>query len=179
MSTHETATLAGGCFWCLEAVFLELRGVHAVRSGYTGGQVHNPTYEHVCTGTTGHAEAVQIEFDPQQITYRDLLDVFFTIHDPTTQDRQGADVGSQYRSAIFHHSPEQQATAQAVIAELSAQGVWDDPIVTQVAPLTTFYPAEAYHHDYYRRNPNAGYCRVVIAPKVAKARAKFLEKLRR
>jgi peptide-methionine (S)-S-oxide reductase len=179
VSTYETATLAGGCFWCLEAVFLELRGVSAVRSGYTGGHVPTPTYEHVCSGGTGHAEAVQIEFDPQVIRYRDLLDVFFTIHDPTTPDRQGADVGTQYRSAIFYHTPEQKATAESVMAALAARGVWDDPIVTQLAPLTEFYPAEAYHRDYYRRNPGAGYCRVVIAPKVAKARAAFLDKLKR
>jgi peptide-methionine (S)-S-oxide reductase len=176
---QETATLAGGCFWCLEAVFLELKGVERVESGYAGGHVPRPTYEHVCTGATGHAEVVQITFDPDVISYRDLLNVFFTIHDPTTKDRQGADVGTQYRSAIFYHSAEQQAEARAAIADLETQGVWDDPIVTQVVPLTEFYPAEAYHRDYYRRNPGASYCRVVIAPKVAKARAKFTNALRR
>jgi peptide-methionine (S)-S-oxide reductase len=175
----ETATLAGGCFWCLEAVYELLRGVQSVQSGYTGGHVPNPTYEAVCTGTTGHAEAVQIEFDPEQISYRDLLDVFFTIHDPTTLNRQGHDIGTQYRSAIYTHSDEQRATAEAVIADLTAQRLWDAPIVTEVTPLTHYYPAEDYHAQYYRTNPEAAYCRVVIAPKVAKARAKFVERLAR
>ena len=179
MNRRETATLAGGCFWCLEAVFLELRGVESVASGYAGGRMPRPTYEQVCGGTTGHAEVVQVVFDPDVISYRDLLDVFFTIHDPTTLNRQGADVGTQYRSAIFYHSEEQRAAAAGAIAELGASGVWDDPIVTEVVPLTEFYPAEEYHRDYYRRNPNQSYCRVVIAPKVAKARSKFLAKLRR
>ena len=178
MSRRETATLAGGCFWCLEAVFLELRGVESVKSGYTGGRTPKPTYEQVCTGMTGHAEVVQVVFDPDVVSFRDLLDVFFTIHDPTTLNRQGNDAGTQYRSAIFHHSEEQRAAATAAIAELTAAGTWDDPIVTEVAPLTEFFPAEAYHDDYFRRNPNQSYCRVVIAPKVAKARKKFLEKLR-
>jgi peptide-methionine (S)-S-oxide reductase len=176
--TTETATLAGGCFWCLEAVFQQLQGVERVSSGYTGGRMPNPTYEAVCGGNTGHAEAVQVVFDPSVISYRDLLDVFFTIHDPTTLDRQGADVGTQYRSAIFYHTPAQQATAQAVIADLGGQGVWDAPIVTAVVPLEQFYPAEAYHQDYYRRNPTQAYCRVVIAPKVAKLRQHFLERLK-
>ena len=175
----ETATLAGGCFWCLEAVFLELKGVEAVQSGYTGGHVPRPTYEHVCTGETGHAEAVQVKFDPAVISFRDLLDVFFTIHDPTTPDRQGADVGTQYRSAIFYQSPAQEAGARAKIKELEAAGVWDDPIVTQVVPLEEYFPAEDYHNDYYRRNRNASYCQVVVAPKVAKARSKFVAKLKR
>ena len=179
MNRRETATLAGGCFWCLEAVFLELRGVESVASGYAGGRMPRPTYEQVCGGTTGHAEVVQVVFDPDVISYRDLLDVFFTIHDPTTLNRQGADVGTQYRSAIFYHSEEQRAAAAGAIAELGASGVWDDPIVTELVPLTEFYPAEEYHRDYYRRNPNQSYCRVVIAPKVAKARSKFLAKLRR
>jgi len=179
VAQREIATLAGGCFWCLEAVFLDLKGVERVESGYTGGHVPRPTYEHVCTGTTGHAEVVQVTFDPDVIAFRDLLDVFFTIHDPTTPDRQGADVGTQYRSAIFYHSPEQESTAKATIAELGAAGVWDDPIVTQVVPLREFYPAEEYHRDYYRRNPNASYCRIVIAPKVAKARSQFLARLKR
>jgi peptide-methionine (S)-S-oxide reductase len=169
------ATLAGGCFWCLEAAYLQLKGVSKVTSGYAGGAVRNPTYEQVCTGQTGHAEVVQIEFDPAVVSYRDLLDVFFTIHDPTTRNQQGADVGTQYRSAIFYHSPEQQAEAKAAIA--AAAEVWDNPIVTEVVPLTEFYPAEAYHTDYFRRNPDQGYCRAVIAPKVAKLRAKHFAKL--
>lgn len=170
------ATLAGGCFWCLEAVFQQLKGVSRVASGYAGGKRPNPTYEQVCTGTTGHAEVVQVEFDPAVVSYRDLLDVFFTIHDPTTLNQQGADVGTQYRSAIFFHSPEQQRDANDAIAE--AKKTWDDPIVTEIVPLTQFYPAEEYHKDYYVRNPNQGYCRVVIAPKVAKARQHFFEKLK-
>lgn len=170
------ATLAGGCFWCLEAVFQQLKGVSKVTSGYAGGKRANPTYEQVCTGTTGHAEVVQVEFDPAVISYRDLLDVFFTIHDPTTLNQQGADTGTQYRSAIFFHSPEQQRDANDAIAE--AQKTWDDPIVTEIVPLTQFYPAEEYHTNYYVRNPNQGYCRVVIAPKVAKARQHFFEKLK-
>jgi peptide-methionine (S)-S-oxide reductase len=173
----ETATLAGGCFWCLEAAFQLLKGVSRVTSGYAGGTMPNPTYEAVCTGTTGHAEVVQVEFDPAVISYRDLLDVFFTIHDPTTLNQQGADVGTQYRSAVFFHSPEQERTARATIAELEAGKVWDDPIVTEIVPLTVFYPAEAYHRDYYLRNPGQGYCRAVIAPKVAKLRKHFFEKL--
>lgn len=170
------ATLAGGCFWCLEAVFQQLKGVSKVTSGYAGGKRPNPTYEQVCTGTTGHAEVVQVEFDPAVVSYRDLLDVFFTIHDPTTLNQQGADVGTQYRSAIFFRSPEQQRDANDAIAE--AQKTWDDPIVTEIVPLTQFYPAEEYHKDYYVRNPSQGYCRVVIAPKVAKARQHFFEKLK-
>jgi peptide-methionine (S)-S-oxide reductase len=173
----ETATLAGGCFWCLEAAFQLLKGVSRVTSGYAGGTMPNPSYEAVCTGSTGHAEVVQVEFDPAVISYRDLLDVFFTIHDPTTLNQQGVDVGTQYRSAVFFHSPEQERTARATIAELEAGKVWDDPIVTEVVPLTEFYPAEAYHRDYYRRNPGQGYCRAVIAPKVAKLRKHFFEKL--
>jgi peptide-methionine (S)-S-oxide reductase len=175
---QEITTLAGGCFWCLEAVFLDLKGVSRVESGYAGGHVAGPSYEQVCTGTTGHAEVVQITFDPDVISFRDLLDVFFTIHDPTTKDRQGADVGTQYRSAIFYHSAEQEATARATIKRLDASRVWDAPIVTEIVPLKEFYAAEQYHKDYFRRNPNASYCRVVIAPKVSKARAKFLEKLK-
>ena len=170
------ATLAGGCFWCLEAVFQQLKGVSKVMSGYAGGKRPNPTYEQVCTGATGHAEVVQVEFDPAVISYRDLLDVLFTIHDPTTLNQQGADVGTQYRSAIFFHTPEQQRDANDAIAE--AQKTWDDPIVTEIVPLTQFYPAEEYHKDYYVRNPNQGYCRVVIAPKVAKFRKHYLEKLK-
>jgi len=178
-NSPEVATLAGGCFWCLEAVFLELKGVDSVRSGYAGGALPNPTYELVCTGTTGHAEVVQIAFDPNVISFRELLEIFFVIHDPTTLDRQGGDVGTQYRSAIFYHTPQQKAEAERVIAELQAAHVWDDPIVTQLVPLEKFYPAEDYHRDYFRRNPNQGYCRAVIAPKVAKLRKRFFEKLRK
>lgn len=174
----QTLTLGGGCFWCLDAVFRELRGVEKVQSGYAGGTVPNPSYRQVCTGKTGHAEVVQITFDPEAITYRELLEVFFTIHDPTTLNRQGPDVGTQYRSAIFHHTREQKAVAEAVIGELAAAKLWDAPIVTEVSPLTAFYPAEEYHRDYYRRNPEEPYCSMVIAPKVAKARSRFLEKLK-
>ncbi len=176
---RETATLAGGCFWCLEAVFLELAGVERVASGYTGGQVPHPSYELVCAGTTGHAEAVQITFDPATITYRALLEVFFTIHDPTTLNRQGPDVGTQYRSAIFYHTPEQRDTAEAVMAELTQAGLWPQPIVTTLEPLDEFFPAEAYHQDYYRRNPAQPYCQAMIEPKLAKARKQFLDKLKR
>jgi len=174
----EIATLAGGCFWCLEAAFQQLKGVSNVASGYAGGTVPNPSYEAVCTGTTGHAEVTQVEFDPAVISYRDLLDVFFTIHDPTTLNQQGGDVGTQYRSAIFYQSPEQERTARATIGALEAEKVWDDPIVTEVVPLTVFYPAESYHRDYYNRNQNQPYCRAVIAPKVAKLRKHFMEKLK-
>jgi len=174
----EKATLAGGCFWCLEAVYVQLRGVERVDSGYTGGTSENPTYEEVCSGRTGHAEVVQITYDADVISYRDLLDIFFTIHDPTTLNRQGADVGTQYRSAIFYDSPEQKQIADEVIRRVDAEKIWDAPIVTQVVPLTRFYPAEEYHRDYYERNPQQGYCRVVIAPKVAKFRKQFLEKLK-
>ena len=175
----EVATLAGGCFWCLEAVYVELRGVERVVSGYAGGATSDPTYREVCAGTTGHAEVVQITFDPEVVSFRELLEVFFTIHDPTTPNRQGADVGTQYRSAIFYHSAGQREVAEEVIAELGASGVWGDPIVTEVAPLTKFYPAEDYHQEYYARNPEQGYCRVVVAPKVAKFRQKYLEKLKK
>jgi peptide-methionine (S)-S-oxide reductase len=173
----EIATLGGGCFWCLDAVYRELRGVTRVESGYAGGKRPNPSYESVCTGATGHAEVVQITFDPSVISYRDLLAVFFTIHDPTTLNRQGADVGTQYRSVIFYHTPEQHETAKATIASLEAEGLWDAPIVTELAPAPPFYAAEAYHQDYFRRNQNQGYCQIVIAPKVAKARKKFLAQL--
>jgi peptide-methionine (S)-S-oxide reductase len=175
---HEVATLAGGCFWCLEAAFVDLKGVERVESGYAGGRVPNPSYEAVCTGSTGHAEVVQITFDPDMVSFSDLLHVFFTIHDPTTLNQQGGDVGTQYRSAVFYHSPEQQVEAARVTAELEAENVWDDPIVTEVKPLEEFYPAEEYHRDYYRRNPNQGYCRAVIAPKVAKVRKLYFDKLK-
>lgn len=174
----QVATLAGGCFWCLEAVFEQLRGVTKVMSGYSGGHVPDPSYQAVCTGTTGHAEVVQVTFDADEISYRDLLEVFFTLHDPTTLDRQGGDVGTQYRSAIFYHDDEQRQAAGAVIRELEAEHVFDDPIVTKVEPLQAFYPAEEYHREYYGRNPNQPYCRAVIAPKVAKLRSKYLEKLK-
>jgi peptide-methionine (S)-S-oxide reductase len=175
---REVATFGGGCFWCLEAVFKDLRGVERVESGYAGGSVPNPSYRAVCTGTTGHAEVVQITFDPRAVSFRELVEVFFTIHDPTTLNRQGVDEGTQYRSAIFYHSPEQRAVAEEVIAELTAKRVWDDPIVTEVTPLDAFYPAEEYHRDYFERNPGQPYCRVVIEPKVAKFRKQYLAKLR-
>ena len=174
----ETATLAGGCFWCLEAVYELLRGVEHVESGYIGGTMPHPSYEAVCTGMTGHAEAVRITFDPALITYRDLLDVFFTIHDPTTLNRQGADVGTQYRSAIFTHGPEQAEQARAAIAELSTGGLWRDPVVTEVVEASEWFPAEDYHQGYFRNNPYQGYCQIVIEPKVAKARSKYLERLK-
>lgn len=176
MKRSETATLAGGCFWCLEAVFDRIKGVERVDSGYAGGHVPNPSYEMVCSGTTGHAEVVQVTFDPDVISYRDLLDIFFTIHDPTQLNRQGPDEGTQYRSAVFCHTPEQLAQVEQTIADLEGAGLWERPIVTQVTPLETFYPAEEYHRDYYERNPGQGYCSVVIAPKVAKARQRFLER---
>ena len=175
----EVATLGGGCFWCLEAVYLELRGVEKVVSGYAGGAVPNPSYEQVCTGMTGHAEVVQITFDPQVVTYRELLEIFFTIHDPTTLNRQGMDVGTQYRSVIFYHSPEQMATSTDVIAEISAAEIWPNQIVTEIEPLDVFYSAEEYHQRYFERNPGQGYCRAVVAPKVAKFRSKYFEKLKR
>jgi peptide-methionine (S)-S-oxide reductase len=173
----EYASLAGGCFWCLEAVFLELKGVRSVRSGYAGGTRPSPTYEQVCTGTTGHAEVVRAEFDPEVVSFKDLLDVFFTIHDPTTLNRQGGDKGTQYRSAIFYETPEQERIARETIAEFTAAKMWKAPIVTQVAPLDKFWPADDYHENYFARNPQNPYCAVVIAPKVAKARKHFLEKL--
>jgi peptide-methionine (S)-S-oxide reductase len=173
----EVATLAAGCFWCVDTLFRELRGVKIVVSGYAGGTRANPTYEQVCTGATGHAEVIQITFDPSVISYRDLLDVFFTVHDPTTLNRQGGDVGTQYRSVIFAHTPEQRRIAERTIAEITAQKLWDDPIVTQVEDATELYPAEGYHQDYYTNNPNQGYCRMVIAPKVAKFRSKHLARL--
>jgi peptide-methionine (S)-S-oxide reductase len=176
--TREITTLGGGCFWCLEAVYDQLKGIEDVVSGYSGGRVSQPNYEQVCTGTTGHAEVVQLTFDPDVVTFRDILQVFFTIHDPTTLNRQGADVGTQYRSAIFYHSPEQKATAEAVIAEITAAHIWDDPIVTEVTPFEVFYPAEDYHQEYFAHNPNQGYCRVIIAPKVAQFRKLYLEKLK-
>jgi peptide-methionine (S)-S-oxide reductase len=176
--TRELATLGGGCFWCLEPIFADLKGVESVEPGYSGGHVKNPTYRQVCGGDTGHAEVVQVAFDPSKISYADILRVFFATHDPTTPNRQGHDVGTQYRSAIYYHSPEQQRAAKEVIAELERDKVWGRPIVTEVAPIDEFYPAEEYHHRYYERNPDAGYCRVVIDPKVAKFRQKYREMLK-
>lgn len=175
----ETATLGGGCFWCLEAVFEQLEGVTSVVSGYAGGKVPNPSYEQVCTGTTGHAEVVQITFDPGKIAYRELLEVFFTIHDPTTLNRQGVDVGRQYRSVIFYHSPEQERTAREVIEELEASAVWENPIVTEVKEFQEFYPAEDYHQHYYQRNRAQPYCQGVITPKLAKLRQKWIARLKK
>ena len=175
----EVATLAGGCFWCLEAVYLELKGVDKVASGYSGGKVANPTYKQVTTGTTGHAEVVQLTFDPQVITYKEFLEVFFTIHDPTSLNQQGADIGTQYRSAIYYHSPEQQATAEKVIAELTAAQIWKNKIVTEVTKFEAFYKAEDYHQNYYALNPDQAYCRMVIEPKVIKFRKQFLPKLKK
>lgn len=179
MQNLQLATLGGGCFWCLEAVFQELSGVAHVTSGYAGGHVPNPTYEQVCTGLTGHAEVVQAAFDPSVLPYERLLDVFFAIHDPTTLNRQGADVGTQYRSVIFTHSASQQQAAEAKIAELNARRIWDSAIVTQVVPFTEFYPAEAYHQQYYRQHPQQGYCLAVISPKLAKFRKQFAAWLKR
>ncbi|HLT01163.1 MAG TPA: peptide-methionine (S)-S-oxide reductase MsrA [Geminicoccaceae bacterium] len=176
---HALATLGGGCFWCLEAVYKEVKGVERVVSGYAGGHLENPTYEQVCAGNTGHAEVVQLTYDPNVVSYRDLLDVFFTIHDPTTKDRQGADVGPQYRSIILYHDPEQKAAAEQAIADLEAKGVWHAPTVTEIVPLERFYPAEDYHHDYFARNPRQRYCQIVIAPKVAKFRKEHLAQLKR
>lgn len=175
----EVATLAGGCFWCLEAVFDDLEGVTDVVSGYSGGRVPHPTYKQVCTGETGHAEVVQIRFDPAVVSYRDLLKVFFAIHDPTTRNRQGGDIGTQYRSAIFYHSPAQREAAEETIAELTAAKVWDSPIVTEVTPFEAFYPAEDYHQEYFRHNPTQPYCQAVVAPKVAKFRKQFLSRLKK
>jgi len=176
--SEEIATLGGGCFWCLEAVFKDLRGVTSVMSGYAGGEVERPSYKQVCMGTTGHAEVVQVKFDPEHLSYADLLRVFFTIHDPTTRDRQGNDVGPQYRSIILAHSDAQRQTAQQVMQEITAAKMWPRPLVTEVVPLSAFYEAEPEHHDYFARNPWSGYCQVVIAPKVAKFRKQFLDRLK-
>jgi len=174
----ETATIAGGCFWCVEAVFEPIKGVEKVVSGYSGGKVAHPSYEQVCTGTTGHAEAVQITFDPAVISYADLLRIFFGFHDPTTPNRQGADVGTQYRSAIFYHSPEQRDQARAVIAELTKEKLFDHPIVTEVTPFTEFYAAENYHQSYFQRNSGQPYCQFVITPKMAKLKKLYAAKLK-
>jgi peptide-methionine (S)-S-oxide reductase len=174
----ETATLAGGCFWCTEAVFSELKGVEKVDPGYSGGKVSNPTYEQVCTDSTGHAEAIQVTFEPKVISYKDLLKVFFSVHDPTTLNRQGNDVGTQYRSVIFYHDQKQRETAEQVMKEVSEEKIWGKPIVTELVPFATFYPAEEYHKDYFKRNPYQGYCQVVIAPKVAKFRKHYVDMLK-
>jgi peptide-methionine (S)-S-oxide reductase len=178
-NAQMTATLGGGCFWCLEAVFENLEGVGRVESGYSGGELPNPSYEQVCSGATGHAEVVQVHFDPDVITFREILEVFFAIHDPTTLNRQGADVGSQYRSVIFYESPEQREIAESVIEALESERIWASPIVTELAPLPEFYPAGQYHQEYYRRNSGQPYCRVVIEPKVAKLRSQFAHRLKR
>lgn len=171
----ETATLGGGCFWCLEAVYQELKGVSRVESGYAGGHVCNPRYEQVCEGTTGHAEVVRVEFDPDAVSYREILEIFFTIHDPTTLNRQGNDIGTQYRSVIYYHDERQREIAQHVIAEMA--NVWDAPIVTELSPAPEYFPAEDYHQDYFRKNPLQGYCAYIIAPKVAKFRKTYADKL--
>jgi peptide-methionine (S)-S-oxide reductase len=176
---REVATVAGGCFWCLQPIFQDLRGVEKVEVGYSGGHLANPSYEAVCTDTTGHAEAVQITFDPQAIPLVDILRIFFSVHDPTTMNRQGADEGTQYRSAIFTHSAEQEKTTKQVIREIEEAGIWRRPIVTEVSPLTTFYRGEEYHQDYFQKNPTAGYCRAVVAPKVAKFRKQFSDRLKK
>jgi len=178
MAGSEIATLGGGCFWCLEAVYLGLRGVVRVVSGYAGGHVANPTYEQVCGKRTGHAEVVQISFDPEQVSYEDLLRVFFTIHDPTTKDRQGNDAGPQYRSIILTHDEAQLAAAGRVVAEIEAARIWPDKIVTEITPLEVFWPAEEYHQNYFARNPWQGYCQAVVAPKVAKFRKSFADRLK-
>jgi peptide-methionine (S)-S-oxide reductase len=172
------STLGGGCFWCTEAVFLELRGVSSVTPGYAGGKLPNPTYEQVCSGRTGHAEVIQIAFDPAVLSFHDLLTVFFTVHDPTTLDRQGADVGSQYRSVVLYHDEAQRTTATEVVHELESAKLWRGKIVTELAPFTVFYPAEEYHRNYFARHPEQGYCRMIIAPKVAKFRTHFVDRLR-
>jgi len=177
--TIQTATLGGGCFWCTEAVFSELKGVEKVESGYSGGTVPNPTYEQVCTGRTGHAEVAQITFNRTVISYKEILQIFFTVHDPTTLNRQGADVGTQYRSAIFYHNEEQRMIAEQVVREIEDAKIWDAPIVTQLAPFETFYKAEDYHQEYFKQNPYQSYCQVVVAPKVAKFRAHYRAKLKK
>lgn len=176
---YETTTLGGGCFWCLEAVYDRVEGVIDLVSGYAGGRRPNPTYEQVCSGATGHAEVVQLHFDPEIISFADLLHIFFTIHDPTTLNRQGADVGSQYRSVIFYHSPEQKETAEQTIAQLTADTIWPNPIVTELSPIPEFYPAEAYHQDYFANNPYQPYCQAIVAPKVVKLRQKYAHRLKR
>lgn len=178
MGNLETATLGAGCFWCVEAIFDDLKGVEDVVSGYSGGQAENPTYQEVCSETTGHAEVVQVSFDPDVLSFKELLQIYFTVHDPTTLNRQGNDIGSSYRSAIFYHSDEQRRVADEVIAEITAAGIYDNPIVTEVTAFDKFYPAEIYHQEYFANNPNQPYCAGVVAPKVAKFRQKFLDRLK-
>jgi peptide-methionine (S)-S-oxide reductase len=175
----ETATLAAGCFWCVEAVFDDLKGVEDVVSGYSGGHTENPTYQEVCSETTGHAEVVQIKFDPDVLSYEDLLRVYFTVHDPTQMNRQGNDIGTSYRSAIFYHSDEQRESAKNIINEITNEGIYDKPIVTEVTPFDKFWPAENYHQEYFANNPNQPYCAAVVAPKVAKFRKKFADRLKK
>lgn len=179
MQGKQVATLGGGCFWCTEAVFDDLKGVEKVESGYSGGTIPNPSYRAVCTGTTGHAEVVNVTFDPGIISFKEILDVFFTVHDPTTLNRQGADIGTQYRSAIFYHDAGQKRVAEEEIKEIGAAKIWDGPIVTEVVPFTEFYKAEGYHQSYFAENPDQPYCRIVIAPKVAKFRDHYREKLKK
>ncbi|HSH02912.1 MAG TPA: peptide-methionine (S)-S-oxide reductase MsrA [Anaerolineae bacterium] len=174
----EVATLGGGCFWCVEAVYNDLIGVHSAISGYAGGHVDNPTYKAICTGTTGHAEVVQVTYDPNQVTYQEILEIFFTVHDPTQLNRQGNDVGTQYRSVIFYHDDAQKKMAQAVIDDLTQQNLWSQPIVTEITPLTKFYPAEDYHQEYFSNNPNQPYCQFVVAPKLSKFRSKYTHRLK-
>ncbi|MCL5267325.1 MAG: peptide-methionine (S)-S-oxide reductase MsrA [Bacteroidetes bacterium] len=178
MSNYDVATLGGGCFWCTEAVYDNLKGVISVESGYSGGNVPNPSYEQVCTGSTGHAEVVQVTFNPQEISFEDILRIFFTVHDPTTLNRQGNDVGTQYRSVIFYHDENQKKAAEEIVNEIASEKIWDNPIVTELAPYTAFYKAEDYHQEYFANNPNQGYCRVVIAPKIAKFRKHYADRLK-
>jgi len=178
MASREVATVGGGCFWCIEAIFSEVAGVEKAESGYAGGTVPNPTYEQVCSGRTGHAEVVQVTFDPTILSYKDLLRIFFTVHDPTTVNRQGADVGTNYRSVIFYHNDEQRSQASEIIREVDQAGIWNGPIVTQLEPYEAFYKAEDYHQEYFKNNPNQSYCRVVIAPKVRKFREHYMQKLK-
>jgi peptide-methionine (S)-S-oxide reductase len=175
---REVATFGGGCFWCMEAIFSEISGVEKVESGYAGGTVLNPSYEEVCTGRTGHAEVIQVTYDPASVSYKDLLRIFFTVHDPTTLNRQGADVGTNYRSIIFYHNDEQKLQASEVMREITEAGIWDGPLVTQLEPFKAFYKAEEYHQEYFKNNPNQPYCRIVIAPKVQKFRQHYMQKLK-
>jgi methionine-S-sulfoxide reductase len=179
MTSFDTITLGGGCFWCIEAVFQRLEGVKSVRSGYAGGKIKNPTYREVCSGLTGHAEVVEVVYDPAVVSYRDILKVFFTVHDPTTLNRQGADQGTQYRSVIFYHKEAQKTEAEDLIRALNAEGAWADPVVTELSPATVFYPAEDYHQNYYNDNPNQPYCRFVVGPKVEKFEKVFSDRLRK
>ena len=178
MNPLETITLGGGCFWCVEAVFDDLKGVEDVVSGYMGGQSAHPTYEQICTGRTGHAEVIRVTYDPAVISFREILEVFFAVHNPTTPNRQGNDVGTQYRSAIFYHTPAQKEIAEKVIQSVGGGKVWDDPIVTEVTPAATFYPAEEYHQEFFKRNPHQGYCMAVVSPKLSKFRKNFMSKLK-